>query len=228
MDPSLERCCCNNAHLRISTKNDIRILEKHAAQLVEEANLALQKVQEEITDSLSQGDRLSDDDLENMMRTVSVHSSNDDFMADDSPNLKGNLNQSTSLSSYSSSSSGESFGGEEELGYTYRKLNDVDTETKKLNDEKASFIQLFTSNVEIVEKIVDKSISTMNQTVRNLGSLARNVVPERRPSTRRRLSNDGVETSRKVRRASVSLMQLPDNLGLEPNLLLKQRKKFCD
>ena len=217
----------NEQKIRRASLPQLLEMEKRAAYSVEAANLALRKAQEKIADSSSQGDRLSDDDLENMMCTVSVHSSNDDLM--DSPNPKGNLHRSTSLSSYKSSSSGESFGGEDELGYTYGKLNDTDTETKKLSNvdsaepKRASFIQSFTSNVDFVEKIVDKSISTMHQSVRNLGSLAQNVVPERRRSTGRRLSNDGGE-SRKVRRASVSSTQLPDDLGLEANLFLKQRK----
>lgn len=185
----------NEQRVRRATLPQLLEMEKRAQHAVEEANHALRTVQDKIVDTSLDGDAMSNNELENMMLTVSRQSTSSENFAD---STEGGTLETTDPTA------------------TFCPISDTfqSNEDPSQLPVRPYLLTSLTKNFDEVAGVVDKSISTVNQTVRHLGSLAQ-----------RRLSNDANgDNSRRVRRASISSTQLPDDLGLEAGLFLNQKR----
>ncbi|KAG7368157.1 protein of unknown function DUF221-domain containing protein [Nitzschia inconspicua] len=179
-------------------------MERRAQFAVEEANRALRAVQDKIADKTTEVDAMGDTDIQNVTKTVSMHSTATDGLdTSDQNSITRKSRQSESWNVTAGNMRAVSDRGDNN-----------EKQRHAQQPAKSTLLSSLTKNLDEVACIVDKSINTVNQSVKNLGSLAH-----------RRLSNDtGKANPRRMKRASLSSVQLPEDLGLEAGLFLNQKR----
>jgi hypothetical protein len=195
-------------------------MEKVAQLAVEEANIALQEAQDKIADRSSGGDAMSDVDLENVMRTVSLHSRNSDFSFGDTDCERGE-----------GKNSGVKGKAPRAISFTIDTSDDsegsvtADVDPVSFGDRaprKGSMLGALhfdgTSVLEGVSNIVDKSL---NSTFQGVQTLTKSFVSTRRLSGDRR---GRITSTKKFHPGDLTTAQLPGHLGLEAGLFLKNKK----
>jgi hypothetical protein len=206
-------------------------MEKYAAIAVHDASQALRKAQEKIADHDSGGKLCDDYDLVDLMVATNTTRNKASFVnsdeahgshlglvkstrANDNETIEGRRNHSTLRQNSFHTKNIESSSLHLKHNQIYSddgsSFKTASIDESRSQRRSSSLLRSLTQNLEIVDQIVDQSVSTVTQSMKKIGSITQGLVPEEQKSF--------VQTTAK--RKSMSGL---DALGLEAGLFLEQK-----